>query len=412
MNMVRWYRVLSVVSWLILFVTVKPTEAGPIALRTAPAGYHILARTRLALKNYNLRSQGCNVGVNNSGGRLGAGGPVFADNTQLVSDIVDGLGRGGDLFQIFSNEGSLDGVTVRHPGPATNPRFPGEGFRPPILAAETDQAFIAACDKLPGGAFPTSFSAGTIEVTTKKGGGDCTFKCPGSGCGSVADSEPDNDICDLPAGKYGVINVKNDSKISFDGGSYDIAEFQNGKGVLMLVKAPTTLNVGEGAELRFGDSAVVAVECGELRMNYLGGKSVERSVSLGKHSRITMDLCAPYALLRLGRDNVLEGHFFAGEVAADENNQGFCCAGCACFDSFWPLEAGEGETIKLSGGCDFRNITRVIICGADAEIVSRGSEELTAVVPPVGAPKSCKVEIESAAGLFSASEMLRVTGDD
>ncbi len=409
--MLRWYFLLSLVSSLGLAVCCSGATAGEIPLRSGATAYHILARSKMALKNYQLRSQGCNVGVNNRGGALGAAGPVFADNTQLVADLVQGLGKGGELFQIFSNEGSLVGVAVKSPGAPSNARFPGERFTPPILPAETDSAFIAACNQLPGGHFPAKFTAGSVNVVAKKGGGDCIFKCKGPSCRQVSDSQPHNGICDLPPGSYGTVNAKNAAKISFDGGIYNMAAYQNGKGVLILTKAPTTLNIGEASDLRLGDSLVIAVECGDLRVNFLGGKSASRDVSLGKHSRVTMDLCAPYARLRLGRSNMLTGHFFAGEVTADVDNQGLCCAGCACVDTFWPMRAGEGDLISLAGGCDLRNVSRVLICDQEARIVSRTSDGASVRVPEVGAPKKCEVKIESAAGVFVAAEKLEVESD-
>jgi len=378
--------------------------ADDIPLRRSPGVYHILARKEFKGKNYHLVSQGCNIGVNNCLGRVNGRDLFMADQTQMVSDKCTNLGGGSDVFQLFCNEvkrespTQLKGVTVRHPGPPADPNFPAESWTCPILADESDATFIAACNALPGGTYPSPFTWGAVDVLVKKGGGDCD-------CGAVVcDSNPGNNVCDLPAGNYQDVNVRNGAVISFDGGVYNVRRYKNGKDVRMEFKSPTTLNVAGKSGLRFGNGARVIAECGDLRVNYEGTKSI----NLGRRSQVTMDLCAPFGKLRLGNTNFITGHYFADSISSDRGNRGFCCGGCACFDLVEPNPACVGTNVTLSGGCQLNNIERVLICGIEATIVSKSSTEVVVTVPNVGPPKSCAVDAESVTGVFRNATLLEV----
>lgn len=363
----------------------------------SPTAYHILGRTSLSLKDYRLTSKGCNIGVNDCGGQTTCPG-FMADDTQLVADqCVEG---GGDVYQAFCNIG---GCPPRVP--------PVETWTCPILADQSDATFIAACNMLPGGNFPAVFTSTDWKVTAPKDGGDCVVQCVGGNCPlpQPADSDPGNGKCDLPPGDYGQVTALNDSIISFDGGVYNLLSYQNGKSVIMEFKAQTTLNVSQDTEMRFNDGARVVAECGDLRINFEGGRTKAEDLVLGKNSIITADICVPYGRIRLGNSNSLTGHFFGKTVNSDFGNDGRCCLGnCGCFDVFTPNPVCQGASLDITGGCDLNNISEIKICGVVAPIVSRSAEKITVTVPNVGAPQSCTVVGKSATGTFTGNLNLQV----
>lgn len=304
--------------------------ADHIPIRRVPADYHILAQSAATLKDYRLLSEGCNVGTNrcavSSGDGVNGSGIVFADMTQIVGDrLVVGGVNPGTMYQAFCNDCSLDRSTIRHPGNPGDPNFPAEGFVCPILADGAVDTFIAACNELAGDDFPVTFEMNDMDVTVLAGGSDCQFACTGPVCPPSFDPNPGNGVCDLPAGTYGDVAVRNDAKIHFLGGVYDLASYQNGKRVTMSFGGQTTLNVAETAEMRFGDEVIVVAGCGTLRVNFEGGRSRDFGVSFGKDGLITLDLCAPFGFIRLGNSNFIGGHIFGNTISSDLGNQGFCC---------------------------------------------------------------------------------------
>jgi hypothetical protein len=355
--------------------------------------YHILARQEARLKNYNLGGGGsCDIGVNDPAGGLVTHTHGFSAVGQVTAD--DCSGASGTVSQCFCNAGGAFNV-------------PCSSWAEPIFPD-----FIQACDDgLGGGDFPAMFVVGTDDVVCKP---DKDCLTPG---GAVAfDLATGNGKCDLAPGTYDLVKPMNDCTIVL-GGQYDVADWTAGKRVTVEIAAPTTLNVkGVSSDLTFGEmSTTVGAECGELRVNYEGGLTARREAALGHGNRkqvtfFTMDICAPYATLRLQHDRIYRGHFFANVVLSDFDNGGVCCGACGCFDTVTPQQVQPGDQLSLEGGCNVNNIMQVLVCGADCPIVSRSPAGILCTVPtPAQAlPATCDVEGVSATGTFISSAQVEV----
>ena len=204
------------------------------------------------------------------------------------------------------------------------------------------------------------------------------------------------------------------------GGTYNVGDWLSAKAVRIEIASPTTLNVaGDTDELRFGDNGTLVSTCGQLRVNYRGpaAKPGSRIVNLGRadDGPITMDLCAPFALIRLRNDNQLRGHYFGNAVQSDFNNEGECCqssSSCACFDGVAPATVKVGDVLTLTGGCDLSPVTEVRVCGTVCPIVlPRDPAKIECIVPlPPGAlPQACAVEAVSSAGVFKSGALVTIT---
>jgi len=368
-----------------------------------PASYHILARSSANLKDYHLRGNGgvCNIGVNDVGGSLGTSAlgtrRFVMDVGQLVAD--DCASASGDVAQCFCNAGGnkFDVACVAWP--------------PALLADDSDAVFVAACnDGLDGGDWPGVFVTGPTDVACPKNG-DCVPP--------AADLQPGNQKCDLAPGAWKTVTPASGCTMVL-GGTYHVADWLSAKNVRVEVASPTTLNVaGDTDELRFGDNGTIVGTCGQLRVNYRGplAKPNDRVVNLGRamDGPIAMDLCAPFALLRLRNDNQLRGHFFANAVQSDFNNEGECCEGstaCGCFDVVAPTTVGVGGVLTLTGGCDLSTIAAVRVCGVDCPIVlprDPAQIECTVPLPPGALPQACPVAGVSSAGVFTSNTTVTVT---
>ncbi len=359
------------------FPVLSPVPASA-QLDANPLSYHLLARERLSTKNYTVVTPGpgCNVGVVNHGGLLTTDSSSFsmAAGTQIVAD--DCSGAGGNIGECFCNTGG------------SNFSETCSSWTPPLLGDASDAAFIAACDLLPGDAFPTPCSAGTQTVVIEKNA-DCA---PLS-----LDSNPGNNQCDLVAGDYDVIDLEKAGTLQLNG-TYTVNAYESGKNTTLIVLGSTTLNVCSDAGLSFADKGSINASCGEFRVNYAGTGVVNMG---NKQGTITMDLCAPFAeKLRLRRGNTLEGHFFAQAISSDHSNIGRCCGAavnaCLCFGALDGSGCvSPGETVSLT---DVAGITDVSICGSAASCTSTGVDEIDCVVPSVPAGSSCEIEVTGTGG--------------
>jgi hypothetical protein len=310
------------------------------------------------------------------------------------------------------------------------------GWPPPVLADGSDATFIKACnDGLAQGDYPAVFVVGATDVGCPKNG-DCI---PGG-----VDAVPGNQKCDLIPGDYRMVNPQSGCTIVL-GGVYNVGDWSAARGTHMEIASPTTLNVaGDTSELKLGDNGSLMSQCGELRINYRGpAKPGDRIVNLGRadDGPISMDLCAPFALLRMRNNNQIRGHYFANTVQSDFNNEGECCgdsSDCACFDVVAPATVEVGGTLTLTGGCDLANLGQVRVCGTDCPIVlprDPTKVECTVQAPtdkhcsvsgvactvnadcpvvaetcnPIPLPRSCDVDGVSSAGFFRSATKVMVT---
>lgn len=390
----------AIANWWRVGVAVMATlgaaaPAGAQALQRDLGSYFLLALRSASLKDLMLPDS-CNVGTscasptaNSSCGTLTLDRALFGDGSQIAGDVVKFTKPSADVFQVFRNNGSsLDNVTVRQP--------PIQGFQTPLIPGTCD----TGCTPKPAVvetmcSFPNPFPACTP-------GKDIVVQ-PNADC--TGDTTPGNKRCDLPAGSYGVLDVRNDARVILGSGTFNFCEVKIGKGAEMLATTALILiPPGPNAAFRVNNASTVGFECGDVTV-LLKGPGV---VSLGKQSRITARICAPEANISLGHSNRLVGQFVGDTIVADVGNEGRCCGRCVCFDDFTPKMAKVGDTVTITSHCSLDSTTRVRICGIEAPITSKASNALTVTVP-AGASGACKIEVDSVPGTFTGNMILSVS---
>jgi hypothetical protein len=383
------------------------TAAQP--LRTDLNSYFIFGMRTVSLKNMDVLSP-CNTGVNcaqpatnSSCGTVTHENSFYADGSQIAGDVSRWPKPGANIFQLFSNQVvSPQNVNIRQPGPGPNGENPlstpilgdldGDGN--PSCQTVGQQCVPDFGDLEAWCGMPTPFPACDLTKTI--------LVQAGSDCIGQPDSTPGNGQCDLAAGTYGNLQVQNGASISFDGGAFQFCSINIGKNTNSTVKAPTTVNVT--GDLDINNGSTFGSDCGDFTVN-AGGLG---SVSFGRNASIAMFLCAPQRNVSLGHNNDLLGRFIGDVVNADSNNRGRCCGGvCVCFDEFTPTTSVVGGIITLTGGCSLASVSEVRICGIVATIVSTSTNEVQVQVP-VGATGACTVEVDSAAGTYTAFQTLTV----
>lgn len=359
--------------------------------------YHIFGSRSVNLKNYTLLGA-CNIGVdcakpssNSDCGVLSQEDAFYADGSQAAGDNAKFTKAGASVWQLFSNDvGSPGNVTVRSSTAALTPL--------PIIG-DRDGDTVQSCRTV-GGQCTTD--PGDLEIA-------CGFPaqfppCGGPGvtvnantdCSGVADGNPGNGRCDLPPGTYGILEVKNQGKITLAGGDYVFCSVNVGKNVSIISTTPSTIMTS--GDFLVNNEASLGQQCGDLRVLAKG----PGAIGFGRSSSINGFFCAPSRLLQLGHDNDLTGQFIADMVNADSNDRGHCCApgdDCSCIDSFSPTTASVGEIVTLRGGCPLNGVTQVKICGMVAPIDSETATEVRVVVP-AGAAGNCPLEVHSISGIF------------
>jgi len=366
-------------------------------LRRDLGSYFIFANRSLSGKNLRLLSP-CNVGVNcaqpttnSSCGTISFEDAFFADGSQLAGDKGNFNKAFADAFQAFLNKGGpFPNLIVRQP--------PVQSFVTPIIPGTCDGACnpdVAAIDALCGvpNPFPSCDPTKLVQVSA---GGDCE---------GAPDASPGNGQCDLGPGTYGDVNVKNNAKISFTGGVYDVCSLILGKNADGSAASAATINVDDGGAFRVNNASNFGSACGEFTVN-VKGKGV---VSFGRNASIAAKVCASASDVNLGHGNDLLGQFVGDTVTANRDNDGRCCGGaCTCFDEFSPSSAKAGDNVTLTSGCDLNSATAVKVCGVDAPIVTKTANQLVFTVPNVP-PGPCPIDLESVVGSYRAFATLTVT---
>jgi hypothetical protein len=390
----------AIANWWKVGVVVAATlgAAGPAAaqaLQRDLGSYFVLALRSASLKDLMLPDS-CNVGTscaqpstNSSCGTLTLDRALFGDGSQISGDVVKFTKPTADVFQVFRNNSStLENVMVRQP--------PISGFQTPLIPDTCD----TGCKPKPAVvetmcSFPSPFPACTP-------GKDIVVQ-PNADC--TGDTTPGNKRCDLPAGSYGVLDVRNNGRVILGKGTFNFCEVKVGKSAEMLATdALILIPPGPNAAFRVNNASTVGFECGDVTV-LLKGPGV---VSLGKQSRITARICAPEANISLGHSNRLVGQFVGDTITADVGNEGRCCGRCVCFDDFAPKTARVGDTITLTSHCSLESTTNVRICDIEAPITSRSMNSLTVTVP-ARASGACKIEVDSVPGTFTGNMILSVS---
>ena len=380
----------------LLALALARTAAANPPLRRDLGSYFALAMRTMSAKNLRVLSA-CNVGVDcgtpNASSTCGTASfenPFFADGSQLAVDRPNFSKPGGDLFQLFANQGGpFANVNVRLP--------PIETFATPIIPGTCDtncNPNFAAVEQLCG--FPNPFPACDPSKNV--------VAQPNADCVGAPDAVPGNGRCDLGPGTYGSVEVRNLANMEFTGGNYNLCSFAAGKRTIVSAATPAVLNVASGGSFQVSDTSKLGAQCGDFTVFILG----VGNVTFGRNGSVTASICAPQSDFNLGDNNHLLGQFIGDTMSADRGNEGRCCEGCSCFDDFTPTSARVGDTITFDSKCDLKLVTSIKICGVAATILNQTTNVLTAKVP-AGAVGACTVEADSAVGVFQAFGTLTVT---
>jgi hypothetical protein len=296
--------------------------AAPVLDRD-PSHYTVLGLRRVRLKNFATEPPGCHVGVNcaqpdaNSPcGQLNAKHAQFAGAGQLVADNLCAT----ELFyQVFKNRPGTCGPDcsmISDPGPAADCTTP---FAAPIIddldqdgtpscstACETDiDDIAAACGvTVP---FPPCDSSKSIEAL------------PGADC-SVGDVVPGNGECNLAAGTYGAIRVRNGARMTFGAGTTIVCSVKAGKAVRITSDGTARVLVPGSGPVKINNTSDAGSTCSALTFVTERGPIV-----LGRNGDFAIDACSLTGKLKLGHANNLHGHFIGADVVMDFNNDGRCC---------------------------------------------------------------------------------------
>jgi hypothetical protein len=305
--------------WLCL---VSLAAAAPVLDRDL-SHYTILGLRRVRLKNFATEPPGCHIGVNcpqptlNSPcGQLNAKHARFMGAGQLVADNLCATEA---FFQVFKNRpGSCgpDCSMISDPGPASDCTTP---FAPPLIgdldgdgtpscsaACVTDVDDVAAaCGViLP---LPPCDPARPVEAL------------PGADC-STGDVLPGNQACDLAAGTYGTIRVRNGARIVFAAGTTVACTVKAGKATRLTSAGTARVLVPGSGAVKINNTSDAGSTCGALAFVTERGPIV-----FGRNGDFAVDACTIAGTLKLGHANNLRGHFIGADVVMDFNNDGRCC---------------------------------------------------------------------------------------
>jgi hypothetical protein len=373
-------------------------------------GFFAFAEREMHLKNLTL-SDACNVGVNcaqpspnSECGNIILDDAQFADGSQIGADVVKFTKPGASVWEVFHNKPpAIAASIIRDPGmqPDGSDLL---GALPilPNLDGDANPSCDSNCNPDVGDleaacGFPDPFpSCDPSKPVTVPSNSDCV---------GAADGTPGNSRCDLAPGTYGDLQVQNFGKLNLTGGGYVFCSVNVGKNATILADSPAIVDIADGGFFNLNNESSFGQKCGDIAVRLKGTDSV----AFGRNASVTAFVCAPGGTINLGHANQLTGQFIGDSVFANQDNDGHCCAGgvCTCFDSFAPTSAKVGDTITLTSMCDLTSATGVKICGINAIITSKTAGELKVTVP-AGATGSCSVQVESAAGVYTAGGTLTI----
>ncbi len=306
---------------ILLLVPFLALAAGPTLDRN-PQDYFALGIHTTALKDLIVDAPGCNVGVDCPNppfarcGTLRAKGGVVKAPGQLVGD---NLCATGSFFEVFRNNANVCGPACSAIGnPGSSPDCT-EPFAPPILGdldsdgnpscdaqcrVDEDDVALACGVTLP---LPACDPSRPVVVQLDQD------------CGGT-DLVPGNFRCDLPAGVYGAITVRDGARLVLAPGETVACRLNAGKATRITSSGPATLIVPGRGDVQLNNFSDDGTTCGELRIVTERGK-----ILLGKQGEYTLDACSIEGKLGLGNGNLLRGHFVGDTLVSDRGSEGRCC---------------------------------------------------------------------------------------
>jgi hypothetical protein len=289
--------------------------------------YFAFAFRRMLLKDFHIEAPGCSLGVNcqasgRTCGRLRMRDAIVPAPGQLVGDMVCGP---GSFYQVFRNNVeascSPDCSMISDQGPGPKCETP---FDAPILG-DLDHDGQASCDgncRIDFGDVAAACGVPYPLPSCDSSRGVLVYA--GSDCVPVSlDMVPGNRECDLKAGTYGMIRVRNKGRINFGTGTTVACTLAVGKAARVTSNGPALILIPGSGWASFGNLSDVGGACRSFKVVTESGP-----LRFGKHGEFHLDACTLSGTLRLGHDNNLRGRFVSGGfVTSDYDNTGGCCEG-------------------------------------------------------------------------------------
>jgi hypothetical protein len=309
--MKKLHKFCTVVALGALVAGVAPVRAVPAPSRNMST-YVLLGIDTLNMKEFVFTNVG-NVGVNNTGGTMAWGkSSHFADNTEVVTDVLKRAGQHSSMYDLFANTIvsplAQAGATVRHDGPVTWTPLPLISSLPPT---------------------PT-----------------CT-------AGSTGVAVPKNGSQTLPPGSYGKVVVANGATLDLTGGTYCFSDFKTGRKATITVDAPSNITVlgkfrtNTGTKLLPGSG----VGASDILIGVAGSL-----VKLSHKNHISGVFYVPNGQLRFGHGGFYVGQFVARVLRSDFGDT-FTLEDCGngVVDTGEQCDEGPDGGPCCTKTCDFRS---------------------------------------------------------
>lgn len=329
----------------VLFPALSP--AAPI-LNRDPRAYMILAERIANVKNLAIEAPGCSVGVNCAQvgrsrhcGILRAKNASFAGSSQVAADNTCAT---SSFFEVFRNGPATcaPGCSmIAVPGPNPDCSTPlttpilgdldGDGTPSCDDACRVDPGDLAAAC---GVALPLPDCDPAKPIVVR----------PDEDCLGI-DLVPGNHRCDLPAGTYGALVVRNGARINFAAGTTVLCSLTAGKATRVTSTGDALVLVPGNGNVAMNNLSDVGGQCGALRIVTEKG-----GIRLGRAGDYTLDACAIAGHVSIGHSNNLRGHVLGDVVTGNVNNDGRCCSLAKCGNG--QLDTGEQCDASAQHGDD------------------------------------------------------------
>jgi hypothetical protein len=286
--------------------------------------YILFGFRRVGLKNFTLEPGQCHVGVdcarataNSECGGLRGKGVKVSPTSQFAGDIAC---LTGSFYEVFRNNVAMACgpvcSMVGSPGPASDCTSP---FATPLVG-DLDGDGTPSCsdDCVPDPGDVAAACGLTLPFPACDPGRPITVH-PNEDCSSD-DGMLGNFQCDLPAGTYGTITVRDGARISFAAGTTVACRLKAGKATRVTSVGPARVLVPGSGSIRINNGLDVGSTCGKLLL------ATERGpIHFGRRGDVTADACTIFGTLKLGHSNNLHGRYIGSDIQMDFNNEGRCC---------------------------------------------------------------------------------------
>jgi hypothetical protein len=347
--------------------------------------YTIIGLRRVRLKNFAMEPPGCHVGVNcaqpdpNSAcGQLNAKHAQFASPGQLVADNVCAT---ESFFQVFKNRPAgcgPDCSMIDDPGPAGDCTTP---FAAPLVGDLDGDDEPSCSTECVTDVDDIAAACGVVLPFPPCDPGHAIEALPNADCSS-GDVAPGNGSCELAAGTYGAIRIRNGARMTFGAGTTIACSVKAGKATRLTSAGTAKVIVPGGGSIKVNNTSDAGSTCSALTFVTERGPIV-----LGRNGDFAIDACALRGKLKLGHANNLHGHFIGADVVMDFNNDGRCCTPApppttTSTSSTTSTTGTDGSTTSTTGGVG--STTSSTAPGASTTTSTPGSTSTSTTLPGGG----------------------------